>query len=125
MYVTPTLSDRQWAVLADAAKWSRRNASTLLDTHWLGGDPKKLEVYGWASWSPIKGIVTLRNPSGEQKKFPLDVARAFELPPEGKRDYSARSPWPADQNRRPITLHAGTEHTVLLAPFEVVTFECT
>jgi hypothetical protein len=125
MYITPTLSDRQWAVLADAAKWSRRNAPTLVDTHWLGGDPKQLDVYGWAAWSPIKGIITLRNPSGEQKKFPLEFARAFELPPEAKREYTAHSPWPADQNRRPVTLRAGSDHVVLLAPFEVVTLECT
>jgi len=125
MYITPTLADSQWAFLADAAKWSRRNATTLVDTHWLGGDPKQLEVYGWASWSPTRGIITLRNPSDTQQKFPLDVTRAFELPPEAKRDYSAHSPWPADQNRRPVSLRAGEEHTVLLAPFEVVTFECT
>ena len=123
MYVTPTLSDRQWAVLADAAKWSRRNAPTLVDTHWLGGDPKQLQVYGWASWSPAKGIITLRNPSSDQQRFPLDIAKALELPPEAPREYSAHSPWPADQNRRPITLRAGTERPILLAPFEVITLE--
>jgi hypothetical protein len=123
MYVTPTLSDHQWAVLADTAKWARRNAATLVDSHWLGGDPKKLEVYGWASWSPARGIITLRNPSGEQQRYTLDVARAFELPPEAPVDYSARSPWPADQNRKPITLHAGTPRQMLLAPFEAITLE--
>ena len=54
MYVTPTLTSGEWETLAEAAKWSRRNAGTLVDTHWLGGDPRKLEVYGWASWSPEK-----------------------------------------------------------------------
>jgi hypothetical protein len=96
-----------------------------VDTHWVGGDPKKLEVYGWASWSPGRGIVTLRNPSGEQQKFPLDVGRALELPPEAPREYTAHSPWPADQNRRPITLRAGTEHAILLAPFENITLEAS
>jgi hypothetical protein len=123
MYVTPTLSETQWTILADAAKWSRRNAATLVDTHWLGGDPKQLEVYGWASWSSARGIITLRNPSGEQKRFALDVARAFELPDGAARSYTAHSPWPVDQHRQPITLRAGTEHTVLLAPFEVITLE--
>ncbi len=24
----------------------------LVDTHWIGGDPGQLQVYGWAAWSP-------------------------------------------------------------------------
>jgi hypothetical protein len=123
MYVTPTLSNAQWALLAEAAKWSRRNAATLVDTHWLGGDPKNLDVYGWASWSPGRGIVTLRNPSAEQKRFALDVQQAFELPPGAPRQYAAKSPWFRDNGRKPLRLRAGSEHTVLLAPFEVLTLE--
>ena len=123
MYVTPTLSNAQWALLAEAAKWSRRNAATLVDTHWLGGDPKNLDVYGWASWSPARGIVTLRNPSAEQKRFALDVQQAFELPPGAARQYAAKSPWFRDSGRKPLQLRAGSEHPVLLAPFEVVTLE--
>ena len=121
MYVTPTLTAVQWDVLAEAAKWSRQSAGTLVDTHWLGGDPKRLEAYGWASWSPGRGIVTLRNPSDRQQQFPLDVARAFELPSDAPRQYLARSPWQRDRDRRPLQLRAGTEHSILLAPFEVVT----
>ena len=56
MYITPSLlSTRDWDVLAEAARWSRSNAAMLKDTHWIGGDPAKLQVYGWASWSPRKG----------------------------------------------------------------------
>jgi hypothetical protein len=123
MYVTPTLSNAQWALLAEAAKWSRQNAATLVDTHWLGGDPRNLDVYGWASWSPVRGIVTLRNPSAEQKRFALDVQQAFELPPGAPRQYAAKSPWFRDSGRKPIQLRAGSEHGVLLAPFEVLTLE--
>jgi hypothetical protein len=123
MYVTPTLADAQWDVLAEAARWSRRNAATLVDTHWLGGDPKQLEVYGWASWSPHRGIVTLRNPSSRQQTFGLDVGRAFELPPEAPRQYSARSPWVRDSGKQTLTMRAGADRPILLAPFEVVTLE--
>jgi hypothetical protein len=125
MYVTPTLTGAEWDTLAEAAKWSRRNAGTLVDTHWLGGDPKKLEVYGWASWSPEKGIVTLRNPGTESRRFALDVASAFELPDGASRDYAARSPWARDRGRAPVRLQAGNEQVVDLAPFEVVTLEAT
>ncbi|HKN66671.1 MAG TPA: enterotoxin [Gemmatimonadaceae bacterium] len=125
MYVTPTLTSAEWDTLAEAAKWSRRNAATLVDTHWLGGDPKKLEVYGWASWSPEKGIVTLRNPSAESRRFALDVANAFELPDDASREFTARSPWRHDRTRPPVRLRTGSEHVVTLAPFEVVTLEAT
>ena len=38
MYITPSLlSDKNWDTLAEAAKWSRENASVLTDTHWVGG----------------------------------------------------------------------------------------
>jgi hypothetical protein len=48
MYITPSLlSPQDWDVLAEAAKWSRANAEVLKDTHWIGGDPARLEVYGW------------------------------------------------------------------------------
>jgi len=124
MYVTPTLTSAEWDTLAEAAKWSRHNAGTLVDTHWLGGDPKKLEVYGWASWSPKKGIVTLRNPSTEARRFPLDVGSAFELPDSASSgEFTARSPWHSDRARAPVRLRAGSEHVVDLAPFEVVTLE--
>jgi hypothetical protein len=123
MYVTPTLTDVQWDLLAEAARWSRRNSNVLVDTHWVGGDPKKLEVYGWASWVPNKGIVTLRNPNDRQQSFRLDIGHAFELPPDAPVQYSGKRPWVRDSGRSPISLRAGTEHTVLLAPFEIMTLE--
>jgi hypothetical protein len=125
MYVTPTLTSAEWDTLAVAARWSRRNAGTLVDTHWLGGDPKQLEVYGWTSWSPEKGIVTLRNPSAESRRFALDVASAFELPDGAPREFTAYSPWRRERGRAPVRLRAGSEHVVDLAPFEVVTLEAT
>ena len=123
MYVTPTLTSDEWDTIAECAKWSRRNAGTLVDTHWVGGDPRKLEAYGWASWSPKRGIVTLRNPSDKPQSFALDVARAFELPADAPRQFAARSPWQRDRGRAPLLLRAGEEMPIELAPFEVVTLE--
>src|SRR6185369_14255658 len=120
MYVTPSLlTPADWDLLAEAAKWSRANADVLVDTHWVGGDPKKLEVYGWASWSPRKGILTLRNPSDKPQSISLDVAEIFELPATAARVYSARSPWAADAKTASITLTAGDKHIFELKPFQV------
>lgn len=125
MYVTPSLlSPAAWDRLAEAARWSRRNADVLVDTHWVGGDPARLEVYGWASWRERLGILTLRNPSDRPQSISLDPAAVFELPERAPETYQARSPWrgsePADE---PLLLRAGTKRTYELKPFEVLTLE--
>ncbi len=124
MYITPSLlTEANWDVLAETAKWSRRNAATLVDTHWVGGDPRWLQVYGWAAWSPQKAILTLRNPSAQAQDFELDIARAFELPSESARRFLAHSPWDADASQPSIELNADRPHTFHLAPFQVLTLE--
>ena len=124
MYITPSLlSKMDWDVLAETAKWSRANAGVLKDTHWIGGDPGRLEVYGWASWTPEKGIVVLRNPADRAQEFALDVGKAFELPEHAARSYRAHSPWAADEGGAAINLRAGEAHRVVLQPFEVLTLD--
>jgi hypothetical protein len=124
MYVTPSLlTAGNWDTLAEAANWSRRNAGTLADTHWIGGDPRQLEVYGHAAWSPDRAILSLRNPSDKPQSIAIDVAGAFELPEGATRDYAAKSPWSEDRAHAPVALRAGTEHVFTLAPFEVLTLD--
>jgi hypothetical protein len=126
MYITPKLlTPADWDVLAEGANWSRANAATLVDTHWVGGDPAKLEVYGWAAWSPAKGILTLRNPSDKPQTIAVDVAKVFELPPGAATQFTAKSPWKDQQARPAIDLAGGTPHELSLQPFEVLTLEAT
>ena len=124
MYITPSLLNQQnWDDLAEAAKWSRANADVLKDTHWIGGDPDWLEVYGWAAWTPGKGILVLRNPSDREQSIRLRLAEAFELPPDAAKVYSARSPWKEDAQRPALMLQAQEEHEFHLAPFQVLTLD--
>jgi hypothetical protein len=124
MYISHALlSQNDWDVLAEAANWSRRNAGVLKDTHWIGGDPGKLEVYGWAAWSRTKAILTLRNPSDQRQSMAIDVGRAFELPAGAPRRFVASSPWKQDRGEKPVPLTAGKEHVFTLEPFEVLTLE--
>jgi hypothetical protein len=124
MYITPGLLTKEdWDALAESAKWSRTNAAVLKDTHWIGGDPGKLQAYGFASWSPEKGIVVLRNPSDHAQEFLLDVGKAFELPEGAAQSYRAHSPWAADKDQVAIALKAGTARKFVLKPFEVVTLD--
>lgn len=124
MYITPSLLNQQnWDDLAEAAKWSRTNAEVLKDTHWVGGDPAWLEVYGWAAWTPAKGILVLRNPSDHEQVTRLRLADVFELPPDAGKVYSARSPWKEDAGRPAIVLHAQEAHEFHLAAFQVLTLD--
>ena len=124
LYITPAmLKPEEWDTLAAAAKWTKANAATLVDSHWVGGDPAELEVYGFAAWSPEKGLLTLRNPSARPQEFIFDPASAFELPLGAPTLYILSSPkgdkLPAD------TIQAGTPVKVTLAPFEVLVLEAT
>jgi hypothetical protein len=124
MYITPSLlSADDWDVLAEAAKWSRANAQTLKDSHWIGGDPARLEVYGWASWSPEKAIVTLRNPSDQPQDFTASLAALLELPEGSARFYAARSPWKGDGVAQILQIPVQEQHTFRLRPFQVLTLE--
>ncbi|MGB6194046.1 MAG: enterotoxin, partial [Terracidiphilus sp.] len=124
MYITPgLLTPANWDDLAEAAKWSRANADVLKDTHWIGGDPAWLEVYGWASWAPRKGILVLRNPSSKPQSISIRLQDALELPSGAARAYSATSPWKSDAGRAALTLRALESHEFQLAPFEVLTLD--
>ncbi len=123
LYITPALlSNEDWDTLAEAAKWSRTNADVLKDVHWLGGDPALLEVYGWAAWTPRKGIVTLRNPSEREQRFTLHPANDFELPPHTSKRWKFTSVW--KQASEPAFELAGNgARAITLQPFEVLTLE--
>ena len=124
MYITPSLmSSQDWDVLAESAKWSRENAQTLKDSHWIGGDPARLEVYGWASWSHEKAIVTLRNPSDQPQDFTARLSTLLELPGGAARAYIARSPWKGDSASPAVTLRSQEQHAFHLKPFQVLTLE--
>ncbi|HEY3974617.1 MAG TPA: enterotoxin [Candidatus Sulfotelmatobacter sp.] len=133
MYITPSLlSADDWDVLAEAAKWSRDNASVLKDTHWIGGDPARLEVYGWGAWSKEskvresvsreKAIITLRNPSDQPQDFTAPLATLLELPANSARAFKASSPW-KNVTAKSIAISTQERHTFHLRPFEVLTLE--
>lgn len=122
MYITPSLLTKaDWDILGRAANWSRAHAAILKDTHWVGGDPGKLEVYGWAAWARSGWIVTLRNPSNKAQDFRLNLKTALQLP-EGVPDtYTVTLPFAASGKE----LHWRADRTVPihLNPFQVLTLE--
>jgi hypothetical protein len=126
LYITPSLMRPQdWEALAEAARWSRSNADVLVDTHWIGGDPAKGEIYGWAPWSKRKGILALRNPLDKPATIRIDIGQAFELLMDAAKSYSLKSPWKEDLNNPAVVLSAGENHTFELKPFQVLVFDAT
>ncbi len=124
MYITPTLLSKQnWDDLAESARWSQADSATLKDTHWVGGDPMNLEVYGWAAWSAKKAILTLRNPSDKPQSFSIDAARVFELPAGSRGSFIMRSPYKSDAGKGALALPVGRSRVVMLQPFQVMTIE--
>jgi hypothetical protein len=125
LYLSPELlSAKNWDDLACAARWARANANTLRDTHWIGGDPAKREPYGWAAWSPVKGIVTLRNPSDHPARFTLEVGAAFELPTGAAKRFRVVSAY-HDAPAPVAELSAGVPVSFTMQPFEVLVLEAT
>jgi hypothetical protein len=125
MYVTPRLLRKEhWDVLAESAKWARRNAATLVDTHWIGGDPALLQPYGWASLNGRTGIITMRNPSDRVQGMAVDVLEALELAPDAPRAWTTRNPFPVARGRMiPGRFIIGQPQRIDLQPFEVLTLE--
>ena len=123
MYITPSLLTKQnWDDLAQAAKWSAANASILKDSHWIGGDPEKLEVYGWASWSPKKSIIVLRNPSDKAQAIAIEPGEMLQFPANYKKTLRF-SPAFGERSPSSFAITPTSAKAVTLAPFQVMVLE--
>jgi hypothetical protein len=125
MYISHgLLNETNWNDLAQCAIWARSNAETLVDTHWIGGNPHKLQIYGWASWSPQKGIITLRNPNEQHQVCTLELAKFLELPEKTPTVYTLTAPF--KQRTVPKLTEpclAAVPIRFSMRPFEVLIFE--
>jgi len=116
LYVNPhKLNAENWDCLRDAATWSKAHARQLADTHWVGGNPSKAEVYGYAGWAAKKGVLTLRNPTAHVKTFMVDVQKVLDIPAGYTSDYAF---YDAKTNLHQ-KYYTGKSFLVRLAPFEV------
>jgi hypothetical protein len=124
LYLTPSMmTPEAWDHVAASAKWAHAHADVLRDAHWVGGDPLKLEPYGYAAWNPRQATLMLRNPDDQARTIELDAAAVFDLPAAAATTtFELRSPY-ADQRVRALKLAAGTKATVELQPFEVLVFD--
>lgn len=124
MYINPhLLTAPMWDCLAAAAKWSHENADVLKDVHWIGGDPEKGEVYGYASWNLRKGIFSLRNPSGTKKTFEVNLKKIFELPSTELSSFKLKNIFSSEELQAGKLFPTDQTVSVTLAPYELKIWE--
>lgn len=116
LYINPhDLTTNEWNYVRDAANWSIAHKKELTDVHWVGGDPLKGEVYGYAGWAQKKGTLSLRNPTGVEKTFTVNVKTAFDLPANETDNYRF---FDAKTGSKTV-VYSGKTFTVKLAPYQV------
>lgn len=119
LYVDPhKLSAADWDCIRDASNWSKAHAKQLADSHWIGGNPLKGEVYGYAGWADSKGVLSLRNPTSHPKTYIVHVKQVLDIPNGYNEDYSFY-----DAKSNNSSLYKGGTFTVRLAPFEIKVLE--
>lgn len=123
LYINPhKLNSTNWDCLASAAKWAKENEAIMTDVHWIGGDPSKGEVYGYAAWSEKKGVLSLRNPSSVEKVFKFSVKNAFEIP-EGMNDTFLFTDVISNTGGKTKPSVKGRSFMIILKPFEIRIFD--
>lgn len=116
LYVNPhLLNAANWDCLRDAANWSKAHKKAMADIHWVGGDPLKGEVYGYAGWDGQEAVLTLRNPTAHSKTFTVKVKRELDLPGLLNDNYQFFDAKRKDHHK----VYAGRSFEVTLAPYEV------
>lgn len=120
LYINPhLLTPAMWDCLASAAKWSHNNSDVLKDVHWIGGDPAKEEVYGYAAWNPRKGVFSLRNPSSVKKTFEVNLKEIFELPTHSSSSFRLQNAIiPNDKSSEKI-VQAERTFSITLEPYQL------
>jgi hypothetical protein len=122
LYINPhKLSSSNWDCLAAAAKWAKEREEILRDVHWMGGDPAKGEIYGYAAWSDSRGVISLRNPSSVDKRISFSIKEVFELPAGAEDNYILSEVTTGSKGRkRPAE---GNSFMVILKPFEIRVYD--
>jgi len=83
LYISPDiLSEGEWRVLADALRWARDRFPVLRRTEMIGGDPNRLEPYGYAHWDGVRGILAVRNPDAAPRAMTVVLDPADGLDPD-------------------------------------------
>ena len=100
LYITPSMMTADaWDRVAEAAKWAHAHAEILVDSHWVGGDPLKLEPYGYAAWSRRAPCSRCGIPRTNPRKSIWMPPRRSNFPPPCRASIGLRPPMPTSASR--------------------------
>lgn len=124
LYISPHLmTEKWWDITADAIKWARKNEISLIDTHWIGEAPESLKIYGYASWSPEKATIMLRNPSDTEETISGSLSKWLQLPDKSKSPRKVNIGY-SSTNRKSLKFDSPSkEQTITMSPFEVIVLD--
>jgi hypothetical protein len=117
------MKDEFWPILAEAAKWAKSNEDVLDDTHWIGGSPINLEVYGFGSWTPHKSVITLRNPDDKPVIFKFIPDKILEIPSDYKGSFYLKNVLKDPQGQAILKIASGDTFSLGFGPFETIILE--
>ena len=126
IYVDPKLVGPDfWDQLAESVKWFKRHEATLVDIHWVKGEPlvgDKLSPYMLAAWKDGDGTIYIRNPSDKEAELSFTLNEAFELDTleDANTSYSLKSAYADDKTAMPGSVKIGETVTFKLKPFQVL-----
>ncbi len=142
LYVSPDkVPSAAWDVIAEAAIWARARQDVLVDSHWIGGNPGRLDVYGTAAWCPRAGMVYLRNPMNMSRAITFMLHNILELPAGSPTQYRVQFAY-ASQGKsmsgryslsgKPVCddslfclLTASNQYVLAIGPLEVLIIDTT
>lgn len=81
---TKQLKPADWDVLAEGLLWVHQVAPTFPRARMHGGNPQKVEPYGYTGWKDKIGYVSVFNPAKEGKTYSITLNREFGIPAEIK-----------------------------------------
>ncbi len=124
LYINPhQLTPESWSCLSEAASWAIANESIMPDVHWVGGDPGKGEVYGFAAWSPRKAVFTIRNPSSVQQSFEVVARKIFEIPKNVEDEFWFFDAMKSRKDSGKEIYNKGRTFKLNMKPFEVLVLD--
>lgn len=114
-----------WDQLAESVNWAKKHGKTLVDIHWVKGEPVRKEAYAFAAWRRGDGTIYLRNSAAESSAISFSLEEAFQLPKgETTAKYELRAAY-ADENEifPPRVVPADKKITIELAPLQVLVID--
>lgn len=121
-YSHEKFSDDDWLVNGEAVNWMENNHHILENAVYHGGKPDLGEAYGFSAWTESEGIVSFRNPIGEEQVYTLTLNNLVGVP-EGIKDLHRITVMGDERHRTAELTHYGDSVTIHLQPYEAVVFQ--